>query len=307
MPARNAAAHIAAAARSVLDQTLRGLELLVIDDGSTDGTASTVEALARLDPRVRLIAGPGRGPAAARNLGLRAAQGRWIAVMDADDLIDPDRLSHLVDRAEQDGADVIADNLRAFYEDGQDEHAWLQADGWQRPGWITPEALLRLKADEELGYLKPVIRTEWLRANGLAYDENLRIGEDYDLILRALILGARYRFVPSLGYRYRRHPGSISHRLDATQVSAMILAMRRLQPSLSPEARRLAERRLDAMQADRDFAILISDLKGGRYAKGVRALGASALRARLLRAVMEGATRRLRGARRPTEGAGAGA
>lgn len=297
MPARNAAAYIDAAAGSVLNQSMTELELLVIDDGSTDGTAARVRAIGEDDNRIRLLTGPGRGPATARNLGILRATGQWVALMDADDVMDTDRLENLVRAAERDGVDLIADNLMAFYEDGQNEHPWLEGALWLEPGWIDLNTLLRLRPGEELGYLKPLLRRAWLLEHDLLYDESLRIGEDFDLVLRALLQGARYRYVPTPAYRYRRHAGSISHRLDATQVAAMMSAMEKILPALSDEPRSLATQRLQAMGQDRAFAILISDLKAGRYGPASRALRSGGLRARLLRAISEGMARRLRGSR----------
>src|ERR1700733_11278981 len=89
IPAYNAAAYVGRAVESALSQTHLPLEILVIDDGSTDETADIVE---QLPPPVRLIPKPNGGPATARNLGARQAQGDWLALLDADDLWMPDKL-----------------------------------------------------------------------------------------------------------------------------------------------------------------------------------------------------------------------
>jgi len=84
IPAFNRAASIRAAMMSVLRQTWRDFELIVVDDGSTDGTLEAAAGVA--DPRVRLIAGEGnRGAAAARNRGIHDARGTWVAFQDSDD------------------------------------------------------------------------------------------------------------------------------------------------------------------------------------------------------------------------------
>lgn len=93
MPARNAAATIGAAMASVQAQSVQDWELLVIDDASNDATARSVETRAGSDPRIRLLRSDGQqGAAAARNLGLDAACGRYIAFLDADDEWFPDKL-----------------------------------------------------------------------------------------------------------------------------------------------------------------------------------------------------------------------
>lgn len=95
IPAYNRAGYIATAVASILDQTLRDLELIVVDDGSTDATAEAVAAFG--DPRIRLVRHPRNlGIPQARNTGLRCARGRYLAWLDSDDLARPDRLERQV-------------------------------------------------------------------------------------------------------------------------------------------------------------------------------------------------------------------
>lgn len=217
----NGAAHIGAAVRAVLRQSLGDLELILVDDGSTDDSVARTLAAAAGDPRlVVLTHGQRGGPAAARNRALDAARGTWIAIVDNDDLIHPDRLERLIGAATRDKADIAADDLLTFYQDGaRAPHRHL---GWDAPRWISPAAYeasnRMLGPGPALGYLKPVFK----RALGARYDETLRIGEDSDLILRLLMGGARMRVYPTLGYFYRKHAGSISHRLNAETLDALI-------------------------------------------------------------------------------------
>src|SRR5512135_2360966 len=94
MAARNAERCVARAVSSVLRQSLDDLELLVVDDGSTDATAKVVLEMARSDDRIRVLRhAVGRGQAAALNLAVAAARGRLLATLDADDEAEPDRLA----------------------------------------------------------------------------------------------------------------------------------------------------------------------------------------------------------------------
>lgn len=301
MPARDVEDLVGAALASVLSQNAP-LEVLVVDDASRDGTAATVAAVAAGDSRVRLLQGAGAGPGAARNLALRAARAPWAAVVDADDLIAPGRLARLVSIGEDLGADLVADNLTAFYPDETPDHAWLSTPAWTDARRIDLRAYLEAgvgaaRADQ-LGYLKPIMRTVFLRRHGLAYDETLTIGEDFDLVLRALAAGAVYRYSPECGYRYRRRAGSISHRIDAEQLQRMSTALAATARALPEDARPLAARRLAVLEADLRFARLVADLKAGAFGPAARALGSPEMRARLRRAAGEGLAARLRRVRR---------
>jgi succinoglycan biosynthesis protein ExoO len=113
IPVYNGGQWLAAAIESVLSQTLSNLEVLVVDDASEDDTVRIAEEFARRDPRVRLLRQHcNRGQAAARNLALASARGEWVAPVDADDEILPDRLRVLVEAGEQEHADLIADGIR---------------------------------------------------------------------------------------------------------------------------------------------------------------------------------------------------
>lgn len=224
----NGARYIEAALRSALAQSLRNIEVIVADDASTDDSAERVAFVALGDNRVRLLrANTNCGPAAARNLCLAAARGRWIAVMDSDDLMHPERLEQLVVAAERDGADIAADDLLIFDDDpaiapvtclrGAASAFWVDAADYVRANTL-------FSGGQSLGYLKPLIRASAIEDRGLRYDTTLRIAEDYDLILRLFLCGARFRVYPRLLYFYRKHSGSISHRLSRRTLEPMLTA-----------------------------------------------------------------------------------
>jgi teichuronic acid biosynthesis glycosyltransferase TuaG len=105
MPAHNAAPTIVESAESVLGQTFGDLELLIVDDESSDGTRAASDALAERDPRVRVLRRPGRlGPAAARNVALAEARGRYVAFCDSDDLWLPEKLERQLAKLRETGA-----------------------------------------------------------------------------------------------------------------------------------------------------------------------------------------------------------
>lgn len=246
----NGAAYLSKGIASALGQTLQELELIAIDDASTDDSWSIISEAARRDSRVRAVALPRNvGPAGARNAGLDVARGRWIAIFDADDLMLPNRLAEILARAEADEADIAADNLVVF-SDGGSERPFLRGRQGAAARWISTQEWIAAGrmygSGAKLGYLKPVIRRAAFPAGELRYLESLRIGEDFDLVLRMLVLGGRMRIYPQAWYRYRKHAGSTSHVLRAPHLAALLEAdeaFRRRHPALSAEVLRELDRR----------------------------------------------------------------
>ena len=112
IPCRDAEPYIEAAVRSVLNQSLRDVEVIVVDDGSQDGSFEVVRGLADRDRRVRLIRGDGRGPGAARNRGVELAAGKYLAFVDADDVMLAGALETMVGSARRTRSDVVTGAYR---------------------------------------------------------------------------------------------------------------------------------------------------------------------------------------------------
>lgn len=210
LPAYNAQAYIAQAVTSVLAQDYANLELLVIDDGSTDGTA---EHPALQDERIRVLCQANAGPAAARNLGLAQARGDLIAFIDADDLWLPGKLTAQVDylQAHPDISIVFGGFQR--WEPTANGHFMIpvvappasDAHTLARPsGWIYTDLLL----DSVVHIITAMVRKPVFDTVGL-FDNSLPTGEDYDFWLRA----SRQFKIDQLAYTlacYRIHPTSLT-------------------------------------------------------------------------------------------------
>jgi succinoglycan biosynthesis protein ExoO len=290
------ARYIERAITSVLGQTVGDLELIVSDDASTDDSLDVVARLAAQDQRVQLVrADQNGGPARCRNRALTLARGNWIAIVDSDDLIHPERFARLLAEAARSGADIVADDLLHFYEDGSPSRLLLPEEQ-EGPLTVDPAQwiLAGRNGTPPLGYLKPMIRTELLRDT--RYDEQLSIGEDYDLVLRLLLAGAHLSIVPEPWYLYRRHSGSYSHRLSYDDLAAMIDSQRRFMAAQGPFAADVAAA-FGQRLADLDSALvyegLVTRLKAGDPARAVATLARHpGLIFRLLSSVAEHVSRR---------------
>lgn len=302
IPAYNAARFLEAAVRSAMAQSLAAIEIIIVDDCSTDASPAIAARLAGEDARVHATALPANcGPAAARNRALALAKGRWFAVLDSDDLMAPGRLAALVAAAEAVGADIIADNLLVF-DDAAPGRATLFLDPPRASGWISLAdylgETLMYRSGANFGYLKPLFRTAALHGAGLGYDERLRIAEDDDLIVRALLAGLRYWLEPGAGYGYRRHQSSVSHRLSRANAGAMMAVSGELVAAAAagqpPHITRALAARHAAMRRAWAFAGLVDALKARRLPQAATIAMADPAAIGLLRMPLGAALARLR-------------
>lgn len=195
-------------------------EVVVIDDGSRDGTLEA--AMAADDGSGRLKAHrfeQNRGPSAARNQAIAMSSAPVLAILDADDFLFAGRFRRLL---AQEDWDFVADNI-AFVDEAAVARAHAElAEIEPSPKIIDLETFVEGNISKpgvrrgEIGFLKPLMRRDFLQRHGLRYSEDLRLGEDYDLYARALVCGARYKVIHSCGYGavVRGNSLSGSHRTE---------------------------------------------------------------------------------------------
>lgn len=203
VPAFNAARYLGAALDSVLSQSLRDLEVIVVDDGSTDQTAVIAHQYAALDPRVRVHqrSSPSGKPAIARNDGIRMARGKMIALLDADDIATPTRFEDEVNAMLETGAGVAFADFHKFegvVPSADEAHGFLQrsqfiarASMHLQPTDIRNVFLCRsafveyMLADAIAVNVQTVMfRSDVLEAHERCFDESYVGGEDIDLFYR---------------------------------------------------------------------------------------------------------------------------
>ncbi len=202
MPMFNAIGTVDRAIDSVVAQTERDWELIVVDDASADGSFEHVATRYSGEQRIRCLAqAVNSGPSAARNRAIGEAQGEWIAILDADDAWRPERLARLCARAGD--LDFVADNIAAY-----DDQAGTETGTLFKPfrsSVLDLRSLLGGRLAGEFvnaGLLKPMMRRAFLLDNNLGYDENLRFSEDYVLYCEALCRRARFGLTNTADYIY---------------------------------------------------------------------------------------------------------
>ncbi|NVD42963.1 glycosyltransferase family 2 protein [Ensifer sp. HO-A22] len=245
--AKNAAETIARAVASALAEP-ETAEIIVIDDGSSDATASAALSAADDTGRLNIVRFErNRGPAAARNHAIAISRSPILAILDADDFFLPGRLAQLVDVPDW---DFVADNI-AFMDEAAAASAAVDVGRFQPEprlldltGFVEGNISRRGVRRGEIGFLKPLMRRDFLLTHQLAYNEALRLGEDYDLYLRALAKGARYKIIHSCGYAaiVRGNSLSGSHRTEDLrrlyEADRVILADNRLSAEAAAVIRR---------------------------------------------------------------------
>ncbi len=224
----NAAPFVRQAVESALAQTGAAIEVIVADDASTDGTAEIVEALARQDHRVVLIRRQtNAGPSAARNQAMGRARGRWLAILDGDDLVAPERSRRLLDLAAATSADIVADNFRRFSQECQTGGATMIRQGPEPYSFVVDTAGF-LRANRafgpsrfSLGAIKGMFRADFLKAHGVSHREGLDFGEDFLLLFKCLLADARFVVTSESYYKYRMHPASQSWRMKPAHLEQL--------------------------------------------------------------------------------------
>lgn len=246
IPAYNASRTIGATIRSVFLQTAQDFEVIVVDDGSTDGTAERARSVVD-DSRVTVITQPNGGASAARNAGVAAAEGAYVSMLDADDLWLPEYLEAM-------GGALDAEPDAAFaYTD-----AWLLDDATKRirrtstmydmspPSLPLPDLhtlLLRLLESNFIYTSVTVRRHAFEQAGG--YDESLLIVQDWEHSLRMIASGLRPIRPPGLLAIYRSHGSQLTSDMGKVAEEHVELYRRFAEDSdCAPDVRELAERQL---------------------------------------------------------------
>ncbi|MBS0235698.1 MAG: glycosyltransferase family 2 protein [Proteobacteria bacterium] len=227
----NSASTIDRAVRSALaEDEVR--ECIVVDDASGDATVASALRADDGTKRLKVIRlSENRGPAYARNAALDVCTSDYVCVLDADDYFIPGRLRRLLERVTDD--DLLADDIIIVPE--QQLNAFTSAQNGKIGGDMPPNAGIKLQLADfirsniprrgrpraETGFLKPIMKRDFIERTRLRYDPALRLGEDYAYYARALMAGAKFRIVGACGYIAVERSNSLSSRHSIADLSEL--------------------------------------------------------------------------------------
>lgn len=232
MPVYNGERFLAEAIESILGQTFRDYEFLIVDDGSQDGSAAIARSYAERDSRVRCIElGTNQGEAGARNAGIAAAEGQYVAMMDCDDVSLPERLQLQCDFLEANREiGAIGVGIREVNED------LSPLIDYRLPQCHALILLSMLYGETAIARNSIMMRRELIVASG-GYNPEFEVATDYEFFLRIVWeVRMRYASLKTILYLYRQHEASIMGQATTHNLPAKINARREALERLWGEA-----------------------------------------------------------------------
>ena len=205
VPVYNVSEYLGQCLDSILLQTLQDIEVICVNDGSTDDSLDILQGYAMFDERLKIISQENAGAGAARNNGIKHATGEYIICLDSDDFFEPDMLEKMVQKAEEDNSDVVVCDFCFFNnETGQiikNKNKW---DTYLKQSPFKPTELgadlfeLRNPAS-----WNKLIKTELIHKNNIAFDEQAKYFEDTPFVCLALINAKKISIIDTIGIYYR--------------------------------------------------------------------------------------------------------
>lgn len=273
VPIYNVEAYLERCIRSLIGQSCPNLEIILVDDGSTDNSLSICQAYARQDPRIKLIHKENGGLASARNAGMEASTGEYIGFVDSDDWISPDTYQKMADLIERHHPDVIRFGYQKVRNGQVTDRCHLEYD----PGLYTGDGLRQIQLDtintkyvldyrqqRILSACTGVYRRELLTEHGIrSVSEREILNEDYLFVLQSVQAAASLYVSKEEYYFYDTRPNSLTTVYRANMYERKKKLYERycgVLPAKDPEA----ESRLRNFYIDCIYACIVNEITSGK-------------------------------------------
>ncbi len=239
VPVYNAKDYLETCIDSVLGQSFRDLELILVDDGSTDGSGQICDEYARRDERVRVFHTENHGLVAARKKGLKESRGEFIGYVDADDWIEPDMYAYLYETAVRNSCDLVATGYYRQFSDHAVPMKNRLAEGFYDREAIEKQVIPKMLYNGvyfQNGVLvslaSKLIKRELLFKTQMDVPENITIGEDAAVTYPSILRAQALYLSDEIFYHYRQHDGSmcktLSSEKDMDSLRALCEHMKRM-------------------------------------------------------------------------------
>ncbi|WP_256013239.1 glycosyltransferase family 2 protein [Desertivirga xinjiangensis] len=204
VPVYNVSAYIDRCISSILNQSFKEFQLILIDDGSTDDSFSISKKHAQEDKRIVLAGQPNKGVSAARNKGIGLAEGTYICFIDADDWVEPNYLECLIPSTLSNDTQLVISNINYVYKNktvpaSKHNREMLEADRFEPHDFFEANEFVLTNAP-----VNKLFKTEVIVKNKISFKEDLRNGEDFIFVLEYALQCQKIIFVNDYTYNYRR-------------------------------------------------------------------------------------------------------
>jgi len=219
VPIFNSGKYLFECIESICNQTYENLEIILIDDGSTDGSRDICTQWAQKDSRIRVIHQNNQGAAKARNVGILVAQGELIYFVDSDDYIEADMLAAMYEMMEHESSDCVVSSFQ-YISDVGEMLPWYtpQLSRYQTmPGSKAAEVFLTSSDIEGFSWNK-LIKKKIVQENNIYFDENKTSFEDMVAMFKVILYSAKVSFYNEKCYYYRQHDASCVHTMDMCKI-----------------------------------------------------------------------------------------
>lgn len=206
---------------SIINQTYQNLEIILIDDGSTDNSGHICDEYVQKDNRIVVIHQKNSGVSVARNVGIHKASGEWICFIDSDDWIEKEFIEILLENANQYHSDVAFCGYHKIYEEKKEK---INSDG-EIKKYSSNEFLVKvLNVQTSYGFVHmKLIKKSVL--DGILFDKNLIVAEDALLNIKLCENASSFLLIPQALYNYRINPNSVVRRFDTNYDQKYLNAM----------------------------------------------------------------------------------
>lgn len=215
IPVYNVEQYLPACLDSLLSQSYRELEILLIDDGSTDSSGAICDEYAKKDYRIRVIHQKNGGAANAKNTGLRAATGKYLTFLDSDDYLEPDAYKYMLNRMKETGADVVQCAFRLVYVDESQDVVMAK----EPAVYGTQDYLLQYTKDWTCGLLWDKLYCRSL-FDGIFFEEGHKIDDEF-FTYQGMMNAQKVLRDPKIIYNYRQRGSSVVH-IPAAQAKRLM-------------------------------------------------------------------------------------